>query len=29
MKKQLGDLLDENPKPKSVRPAAKIDPDLI
>lgn len=29
VKKQLGDLLDENPAPKAPRPTAKIDPEII
>jgi sec-independent protein translocase protein TatB len=29
VKKQLGDLMDETPVAKPVRPSAKIDPDLI
>ena len=29
VKKQLGELLEETPTPKPVRPAAKIDPELI
>jgi sec-independent protein translocase protein TatB len=29
VKKQLGELLDEKPAAQSIRPTAKIDPDLI